>query len=124
MGWRDWFRPGRDAAAAVPSVIVDDVGVRRRLRGGKEESVIWDRLVEVRVVTTRSGPMSEDMYYVLCGEGDAGCVVPSEMAGPDLLPRLQRLPGFRHELMLQAATCIEDAQFVCWQREPVSAGPA
>jgi hypothetical protein len=113
----DWLRGafgGRKPGA--PAIIIDEQGVRRDLGGGRVESVSWDELREVRIVTTSAGPFVEDVFYLLVGD-EGGCAVPSFAAG-DLLPRLQSLPGFDNQAVIHAMTCTDDASFVCWRRQP------
>ena len=83
---------------AKSSIVVDDLGVRRTLRNGRTESVIWDDLIEVAIVTTSEGPANEDVFIVLHGANDTGCVVPQgHPVSQQLLARLQALAGFDNE---------------------------
>src|SRR5205809_669935 len=100
-----------------PTVEIDDRGVRRHLADGTREQVAWDDLMEVWIVTTSDGPFAEDVFFVLVGRGDTGCVVPQGAAeSGSLLERLQRLPGFDNEAVVRAMSSAEDARFVCWRR--------
>ena len=99
-----------------PSVVVDEVGVRRDLGRGKREEITWDELHEVCVVTTSGGPFEEDVYWLLVGADDRGCAVPqSDPASAAILDRVQRLPGFDHRALIMAMGSTDDAQFVCWR---------
>lgn len=99
------------------SVVLDDVGVTRRLSNGAVEQVRWDDLVEVAIVTTDAGPWAEDVFFVLAGSGDAGCVVPQSVeASAALLERLQTLPGFDDSAVIAAMASTRGARFVCWRR--------
>src|SRR5262245_19249886 len=110
----------REPMMSEPTIQIDDQGVRRHLADGKLEQVRWDELTEVWIVTSAEGPFAEDVFFVLTGDGDTGCVVPQGAAESGaLLERLQRLPGFDNEAVIQAMACAEDARFVCWRR----AGP-
>ena len=54
---------------------------------------------------------------------EGGCVVPGEARGCDLLlRRLQELPGFENRAAIEAALCVEERSFVCWER-PEAAEP-
>ena len=100
----------------MANVIVDEAGVRRRLHDGSTESIQWETLDEVAVVTTSDGPMGEDVFFVL-REGDDGCVVPQGVAVEvGLLAWLQRLPGFRNDLVIEAMGSCDERRFVCWAR--------
>jgi hypothetical protein len=108
----------------LAAVAVDQVGVRRRLPDGREEAVRWDDLVEVAIRTTPHGPWREDVFFLLTGRDGDGCAVPhGEAVDRDLLPRLQALPGFDNEKVIEAMACAEDAIFVCWRRPDPTSGP-
>ena len=99
-------------------VTFDDSGVRRVTPDGRVEEVLWDELVEVRIVTTSEGPFAEDVFWLLVGaDGNNGVAVPGSAATDDLLDRLQALPGFDNEQMILAMGSSDEAQFLCWQRD-------
>ncbi|HZA80839.1 MAG TPA: hypothetical protein VFC13_05125, partial [Actinomycetes bacterium] len=105
-------------------VVVDQVGVRRRLPDGRQEAVGWDDLVEVAIRTTPEGPWQEDVFFLLTGRDGGGVAVPhGEAIERDLLGWLQALPGFDHQQVVEAMTCAEDALFVCWRRPDPTSGP-
>jgi hypothetical protein len=104
------------ASGAKEQVTCDAQGVRRTMVNGTVESVTWDELQEVFILTTDEGPFSEDVFWVLSGNGK-GCAVPSGAEGmKELLPRLQALPGFNNEAVVQAMGSTSHAKFVCWSR--------
>jgi hypothetical protein len=104
---------------SVSTIVIDDRGVRRTLANGSEEQVSWDGLLEVSVLTTSDGPFAEDVFFVLVGRDDTGCVIPqSSPESAQLLERLQRLPGFDNEAIIRAMSSTEDARFLCWRRTP------
>jgi hypothetical protein len=101
----------------MPAIHIDDRGVRRDLPSGKVEQVTWDDLREVAVVTTADGPFAEDVFFVLVGRDDSGCIIPqSAPESTPLLERLQRLHGFDNEAFIRAMGSTENATFVCWRR--------
>ena len=103
----------------VPQVsfVVDDRGVQRLADGRVVEQLAWDDLVGVDIITTDQGPQREDVFFVLHGKDGKGVVVPQESAVPKkLLERLQDLPGFDNEKVIQAMGCSENARFVCWKK--------
>ena len=74
-------------------------------------------LNEVAIVTTADGPFVDDVMWVLSGTS-CGCLVPSETEGMQaLLGRLQQLPSFNNEAVIEAMGCCSNARFVCWRRE-------
>ena len=83
---------------------------------GTIESVAWDDLQQIEIVTTDHGPFHPDVFWVLHGSM-AGCVVPQGATGHrELLERLQRLPGFRNEAVIEAMTSTENRRFLCWEK--------
>ena len=86
---------------------------------GVEETVRWDDLSEVGILTTDEGPSQEDIFWVLVGtDGRSGCVVPQGAEGADkLLDRLQQLPSFNDEEVIKAMGSTSNAKFTCWKRQ-------
>jgi hypothetical protein len=114
-------------AAMAPDpdrVVVDQVGVARRLPDGRHETVGWD-LVEVAIRATPQGPWQEDVFFLLTGRDGGGVAVPhGEAVQGDLLGWLQALPGFDNQQVVEAMGCAEDAMFVCWRRPDPTSGQA
>ncbi len=97
-------------------VLVDDLGVTRRLSNGEEERVRWDALLEVAVVTTSEGPFQEDAFFVLTARDGTGCAISQSAAHEvDLLARLQKLPGFDNEQLIASMSSVGHARFVVWR---------
>lgn len=113
MGWFDFLRRLSPRRATVT---FDEDAVTCRRRRGLVEAVRWADLRAVAIRTTDAGPAVDDVFWVLDG-GASGCVVPSEAEGMDLLlQRLQRLPGFDNPAVIQAMSCTDNQEFLCWQR--------
>jgi hypothetical protein len=97
-------------------VAFDDSVITRTLPDGKTETVRWDDLQEVGIVTTDEGPAVEDVYWMLLGR-DGGCALSGGAQGMEgLLSRLQRLPGFDNEAVIKAMGSTTNDKFVCWKR--------
>jgi hypothetical protein len=98
-------------------VVVDNVGVERRLCDGSLETIAWKDLVQVTIVTTEEGPFTEDLFFLLEGANGEGCLVPScSSQSTPLLRYLQKLPGFDNGKLSDAIGCVENARFVCWKK--------
>lgn len=83
---------------------------------GKVERVDWADLQKIEVVTTSDGPFAPDVFWVLHGT-DGGCVVPQGATGDGrLLERLQALPSFDNDAVIEAMCSTSDRRFLCWQR--------
>lgn len=74
---------------------VTDEAVTHTRPDGVQETVRWEELGEVSIVTTDQGPFQKDVFFVLISsDGKSGCAVPQSSAGQDrLLERLHELPG-------------------------------
>lgn len=98
-------------------VTFDDECIVRHLADGRTETIRWEDVRKVSVVTTDEGPILDDVFWVITGEG-GGCLVPSETLGTkELLIRLQKLPNFRNESFIAAMGSTSRAEFVCWERD-------
>ena len=119
----DWLRRlwKSNASPAQALVSFDDKLVRCHRPGGTAEQVSWDELTAVEILTTDAGPFVCDVFFVLHGN-DRGCVVPQEAEGcNELLERLQKLPGFNNQAVIDAMCCTSNARFPAWQKENASA---
>ena len=96
----------------------DDVVTRVR-PDGVQETIRWDELYEVEIITTDEGPRQEDVFFLLiASDGKSGCAVPQSSEGSkQLLERLQKLPGFDNEAVISAMGSTSMARFVCWKRQ-------
>jgi len=108
----------RRKARQPDRVSLTDEAVTRVRPDGIEETIRWDALCEVGILTTDDGPMQEDVFFLLiASDGKSGCVVPQGAEGCDrLLERLQKLPGFDNEAVIKAMGSTSNAKFMCWKR--------
>jgi len=115
-------RPGADVPARSPArVSFDDELVRCQRPGGTTEEVSWDELAAVEILSTDAGPFVCDVFFVLHGN-ERGCGIPQEAEGcKELLERLQKLPGFNNQAVIDAMCCASNARFPAWQKESASA---
>ena len=114
MAFLNTFRR-RDEADRVS---FDDIRVVRTRADGATESLKWDDLGEVGILTTDQGPSGEDVIFVLLSlDGKRGCAIPQAAEGSDkLLARLQLLPGFDNAKVAAAMASAGNARFTCWKR--------
>jgi len=95
-----------------------DETVTRIRSDGVEETIRWDDLHQIAILTTDEGPWREDVFFLLiASDGKSGCAVPQSSDGCErLLERLQKLPGFDNEAVIKAMSSTSNAKFVCWKR--------
>lgn len=98
-------------------VEVSEARATCRRANGVVESVEWNDLRKVAIFTTDAGPFVPDMFWVLEGS-KGGCVIPWGATGERrLIDRLQALPGFRNDAIVNAAGLTVNNLIQCWERE-------
>jgi hypothetical protein len=105
----------------VNELEASSLGLTRRFgekRSVKTESISWDQVVKIEIVTTDEGPRSEDFFFILHGADGTGVVVPQELATKHgLLPELQqRFAGLDNKAVIDASLCIENRRFLVWKK--------
>lgn len=86
----------------------------------ERESVPWDEITEIMLVTTDEGPFLPDMWFVFMGKSK-GCSVPSEAKGIDLLwdEIKKRFNNFNYDAVIQAGT--DNDQKILWKKDITAA---
>jgi|LGOV01.1.fsa_nt_gb hypothetical protein len=81
------------------------------------QTLNWNDLKEVGIVTTDEGPYNEDVYFMLLGSmPENGCAIPQGAEGFDqLLERLQSLDNFDNKELIKAMGCTNNNRFVLWK---------
>lgn len=98
-------------------VKISDAQVTCSRPDGTIEKIAWSDLHKVEILTTDEGPEAPDIFWVLHGTR-SGCVIPWGATGAaELLTRLQELPGFRNDAIIDAASLTTNNQLECWIRE-------
>jgi hypothetical protein len=97
-------------------VSVDELQITCQRPNGVIESVSWKDLKLIAIETTDEGPYVPDVFWYLVGE-ESGCLVAMGATGEkDMIEKLQQLPDFDNEALVEAMTCTSNRKFVCWQR--------
>lgn len=98
------------------TVVFDDNEIMRTMIDGRTETVRWDALEEVFILTSDRGPFVGDVFWILIGKS-GGCAIPADAEGvTELIERLQELPGFDNEAVVYAMGSVSEAKFACWKR--------
>lgn len=112
--WRLTIGPSGPTKAEL---VVEKDRVAMRYSDGTEDSLLWRDLTQVTIMTTDEGPWGHDFYFLLEDKNENGCCVPLGYAlKTELHDRIVNLPGFNHELMLEASGSTEWAHFPCWSK--------
>jgi hypothetical protein len=82
------------------------------------DSISWNELDAIVVVTSEIGPSGDDVVWVLANSTRSRTIL---IAGacpgfPALLEALQRLRGFDNVMLLEAMGSVTRGRFVVWQR--------
>lgn len=92
----------------------NDVVVERP--SGTRESVAWNDLIEVAILTTDAGPFGSDVFLVLTGT-QGGCAIPQDVQGYDAVyERVSALEGFNFESVIAAMSSTQNAKFILWKK--------
>ncbi len=74
-------------------------------------------LSRVEIVTTDTGPVAPDVFWVLSQPGQPPLTIPAEAAGTgDLFDALSALPGVSWETVTRAMGETGNARFLIWQK--------
>jgi hypothetical protein len=93
-----------------------DFGVSCRAPDGTVETVSWNRLTRVELLTNDHGPALSDVFWYL-EDSNGGCTIPLRATGgKELLSKILKLPGFRHGPFREAMCSTTNARFVCWEQ--------
>lgn len=112
----EWFPGTRGRAEG--RLVLDGDGARLTRPDGTVEAVRWDALTGVTVHTTAAGPFAEDLFWLLEGLDDTGCLIPGDAAvRSGLLDHLGRLDGLDSMAVIEASGCTTEAFFPVWRGE-------
>lgn len=104
-------------AFPVPTVFVDDEGVRFTHADGGTDEVSWADLQLAGVETNALGPFLEDVYLILEGPRYRFYIPQGARGTKELIRRLLALPGFDGEAFASAMASTDDKRFICWRRQ-------
>jgi len=84
---------------------------------GIVETVRWNDLERIDILTKSDGPFAPDCFWLLIGPGATGCCIPQGATGDgELLARKYEFPDFDHQVFMDAMGSTQEAIFTCWQR--------
>jgi hypothetical protein len=116
IGNKGWMTHPQLRPESLYVVRLSESGVSCTNPEGATESVTWADLRQVEIVTTDQGPFFPDVFLVLHGS-KADCVVPQGATGDrELFERLQQLPSFRNEVVIEAMSSTDNRRFLCWEQ--------
>ena len=91
------------------------------VRGSRvRESVPWSDIDRIVIHTTAQGPFDDDVFFVV-ETSTTSFWIPQPAPGVDtLLQRFQQWDGFQSAQVIEAMSCCENSEFVCWERAQIS----
>ena len=84
---------------------------------GLVEKVRWNDLKAVIIETTDEGPFAPDIFWILVGNNETGCVFPGGATGENkIIEEMQkRLNNFDNESLIEAMTSCQNSKFLIWK---------
>lgn len=102
---------------AAVKVWFDEYGAWSHWPEKDPQAVAWSELIGVAVETTDQGPFDEDVWWHLATNNGV-VTYPSEATGAgDLLERLQKIPTFNNERLIQAMGSTSNQTFILWDHK-------
>jgi hypothetical protein len=93
-----------------------DEALHCQLRDEPEESMRWDDLHEIRIITTDEGPMLPDAFWRFSSR-DREIVFPQMALGEkSVIDRAMKLPGYDYDQSIAAMRSTDNAEFIVWRR--------
>lgn len=81
------------------------------------QSIAWSKLIGVAIETTDEGPFVEDVWWHLATK-EGVITYPSGAAGAgELLKRLQDIPTFNNERLIESMSSTQNQTFILWDSE-------
>ena len=119
MNWfqRIFTKSKVSASPRLGRIEIDSELVRFHHPDGETQQIQWDDLEEVGIVTTDEGPFVEDVFFMLLSNDQKGCAIPQGAEGNEaLLSRLQLLPNFDNDALIDAMGCTSNRNFRLWKK--------
>ncbi|TDU66136.1 hypothetical protein EI77_03873 [Prosthecobacter fusiformis] len=85
---------------------------------GTQQSLKWSDLQKMEIITTSDGPLLPDRFWVLHGLQEPIIIPQGAQGDVTLLERLQKLPGFKNDVFIEAQGSTSYGHFTCWNKSP------
>lgn len=108
----------RQNPPAKQRVEFDDQEIRSVSGNDTKVSIRWDELHEIHILTTGGGPAADDVFWMFLNADREGCWMSNSAEGfPALLARIQTLPEFDNEAVVQAMGSAVNNTFIVWRAQ-------
>lgn len=116
-----WLEQRKKSVMFEAAIIVTDSNgdISSTYPDGTIQTIGWSEIESVEVHTNDSGPWGADVWWILRGQ-DSLCSYPQGATGEvELLSKLQSLPSFNDNKLIEAMGCTNNEEFICWQKAKV-----
>ena len=104
---------------ANPQIIVTDHQITCRYpKSNKTETINWEDVDQIQVLTTDEGPRVCDVLFVLQNvQTNTGVALPQDCPETKLVfEKVQKWHGFDNENFIKAMSCTENQWFLVWKK--------
>jgi hypothetical protein len=118
----EFWRPSFKLLLPAEAFDITDQGITRSYRyqliRWATESIGWNEITKIWVMTTDEGPLHEDFFYSLSVSDDRYILVPGEIVVKNgLLGELQkRFSDLNNKAIIEASSCVEKKLFLVWEK--------
>ena len=97
--------------------IITDESVRIEHPKRKTEEIFWNKINEIKLINTDSGPASPDIWLALLGD-NSGCLIPHGSKGFDeVYEIISKYENFDFENVTKSMQCTDNNDFLLWESE-------
>ncbi|MCC6288834.1 MAG: hypothetical protein IT249_13210 [Chitinophagaceae bacterium] len=83
----------------------------------KTEQVLWNNIVEIKLINTNQGPWLPDVWLGLFGKED-GCLIPMGAKGyNEVYDIVTKYDNFNFENVIKSMGCTDNKEFLLWVKE-------
>jgi hypothetical protein len=77
--------------------------------------ILWDNIIEIKLINTNEGPILPDIFLQLLGER-SGCKIPYGTKGFDQVYEIvSKYENFNFENVTESMSCTENKEFLLWK---------
>ena len=106
-------------------VTITEESIKVQPPSGGPEEVLWKHIYEIRLVNTDTGPFEPDIWLVLIGENETGCMIPHGNkdfeAVYDIISKYKK---FSFDNFIASMSSTQKEEFILWKKEWVEPGAA
>ena len=95
--------------------IITDKSIRVEHPKRETEEILWQDIIEIKLINTDAGPAAPDIWLALIGE-DSGCLIPHGSKGfDDVYEIISKYENFDFENVTKSMTSTSNEQFSLWK---------